>query len=360
MGSNFERLVVTKSSEGQRSFSRDDFAIPDGCPASEASRPSVSPAAQPSTGMTFGQVSINLDASNPNTSNAPPPKGGSPGSDRPQSKTAIRNWWITANKHKYFAFISYSRKDSRAVRWLQREMENYRYPIKQIEASWRPPHTERLRPIARDKFTLNPNAESFWDDIKAKIDESRYLLVVCSPRAAGSPYVNREVEHFLASRPDALLYVVPVILEGSPNIRWPGMEKLECFCPALRSISDELLKRTLPTMIPDEGAPELEGWQNGFVQMTSYMLHADREIIANAYQPSSKPPSGNRTVLTVSLTLAAVFILLMAFGLYSDEDVDVGRGNPIRTSDGSPPITGSAAAPPGVPGVVETVGGLPW
>lgn len=54
--------------------------------------------------------------------------------------------------------------------------------------------------------------------LEEAIEASRFLIVLCSPAAATSPWVDREVRHFLASAPDAAARILPVIAAG--HWRW--------------------------------------------------------------------------------------------------------------------------------------------
>ncbi len=45
---------------------------------------------------------------------------------------------MDAEHYTYFAFISYSRKDSRVARWLQRRLEWFRFPVKLVSEKERP------------------------------------------------------------------------------------------------------------------------------------------------------------------------------------------------------------------------------
>jgi len=59
------------------------------------------------------------------------------------------------------------------------------------------------------------------------LQASQFLIVICSPSAAQSKYVNEEVRHFkMLDRADR---VIPVIVDGAP-----GDPARECFPPALR------------------------------------------------------------------------------------------------------------------------------
>jgi WD40 repeat protein len=55
-------------------------------------------------------------------------------------------------------------------------------------------------------LTVNPH---LWDSITAAMDESRYFVLLASPEAAASTWVNREVEHWVQHRgPERILVVL--------------------------------------------------------------------------------------------------------------------------------------------------------
>lgn len=51
--------------------------------------------------------------------------------------------------------------------------------------------------------------------IKKALDSSKYLIVICSPRAAQSSWVCKEVQVFIESHREE--YIIPFIIEGEPN-----------------------------------------------------------------------------------------------------------------------------------------------
>lgn len=53
--------------------------------------------------------------------------------------------------------------------------------------------------------------------IKNAIEQSRHLIVLCSPESATSLWVNEEVKHFLATHDNDYNAIVPVILNGEPG-----------------------------------------------------------------------------------------------------------------------------------------------
>ncbi|MEQ1930204.1 MAG: toll/interleukin-1 receptor domain-containing protein [Parvularculaceae bacterium] len=140
--------------------------------------------------------------------------------------------------HKYKAFISYSHADEREGEWLQRALENFRAPRPLVGQST--PVGEiprRLTPVFRDRDDL-PAAGNLNDEIQAAIAGSHFLIVLCSPNAAASRWVNEEVKLFKKLHGQERL--LAVIAAGEPGASAiAGREAEECFPPALRFRVDE-------------------------------------------------------------------------------------------------------------------------
>ena len=168
--------------------------------------------------------------------------------------TGVDKMQATTVEKKYYGFISYSRKNSNAAAYLHKQLEHFRVPVKYVSKENLPPHHKFLRPVFRDRRDLEAGEGSFTTHIKAAIEQSRYLIVLCSPEAAASLWVNEEIKHFLATHNNDYNAIVPVILNGEPG----SDSDTECLPKALRL--DEISMRNLPSMIPDEGDDEKTGW----------------------------------------------------------------------------------------------------
>ena len=133
------------------------------------------------------------------------------------------------SKRTYFAFISYKREDEQWAAWLQHKLEHYRLPS---NLNGRTDLPREIRPVFRDTSELTPG--NLPRQIREALEQSRYLIVVCSPRAARSEWVNREVETFIAlGRTDC---IIPFIVDGTAHA---GNPERECFPPALRALPAE-------------------------------------------------------------------------------------------------------------------------
>jgi WD40 repeat protein len=150
---------------------------------------------------------------------------------------------------KYWAFLSYSHQDNLETRkdgqrgrirwaeWLHEALENYRVPaeFRDRTTSTGEPMPERFFPVFQDEKELPINAD-LGESIRTALRESRFLIVVCSPRAAVSRYVNEEVRYFKTlGRQNRIM---TLMIDGEPNASFGSKEGYtaadECFCPALR------------------------------------------------------------------------------------------------------------------------------
>ena len=113
----------------------------------------------------------------------------------------------------FAAFISYSHHDITTARWLHRAIENYRVPRALVgtegEYGAVPP---RLRPIFRDEDELG-GATALGPRLEGALARSRALLVICSPAARKSQWVDSEIRTFKRLFPDRPVFAV--IASGS-------------------------------------------------------------------------------------------------------------------------------------------------
>lgn len=133
----------------------------------------------------------------------------------------------------YRAFISYSHRDKDLAQRLHRAVEAYRIPAKlvgRVTALGETPR--RLRPIFRDREEL-PASGDLTSELSAALRQSQFLVVICSPAAAASRWVNEEILQFKRAHGDAR--VLAVVADGEPYASdVPGREDRECFPHALR------------------------------------------------------------------------------------------------------------------------------
>jgi tetratricopeptide (TPR) repeat protein len=144
---------------------------------------------------------------------------------------------------RYYAFLSYSHQDRELANWLHRELENFRVPLSlagRLTVNGVVPR--RLTPIFRDQHDLSA-ADDLAVEVEAALAASQFLLVLCSPIAAKSRWMNVEIESFKRTRPEGC--VLAAVVSGEPFAsEVPGREDDECFPAALRFKYDRRGHRT--------------------------------------------------------------------------------------------------------------------
>src|SRR5262245_14720031 len=99
---------------------------------------------------------------------------------------------------KYHAFLSYSHAaDGKLAPALQRALHNLARP-------W---YSFRLIHVFRDQASLSANP-ALWASIEAALASSEYFLLLASPEAARSKWVQQEVRWWLANRPVDRLFII--------------------------------------------------------------------------------------------------------------------------------------------------------
>ncbi|MFI2476910.1 TIR domain-containing protein [Nocardia xishanensis] len=106
--------------------------------------------------------------------------------------------WEHGKPFDYDAFISYTHRDRPVAAGIQKAMHRIGRRVGRLHA---------LR-VFRDATDLTASPD-LWAKVTNAMDRARYLIVVLSPHAVTSGWVNKEVAHWLRKRgPDRLLFVV--------------------------------------------------------------------------------------------------------------------------------------------------------
>ena len=173
----------------------------------------------------------------------------------------------------YWAFLSYSHSDSEQADWLHKAIETFRVPPAMVgRLSPNGAIPKRLIPIFRDRHELAASSD-LGQNIREALGRSRFLIVLCSPSAARSNWVNEEIIGFKKTHGEDR--VLAAIVDGEPwASRIPGREGEECFPPALRVHVD---RRGKVTSRPAEPiAADLretgDGRQTGLLKLVAGMF----------------------------------------------------------------------------------------
>ena len=131
------------------------------------------------------------------------------------------------HEYEYKAFLSYSHEDERFAGWLHRALESFRLAPDVVRSQSLP--SNRLGAVFRDRDEL-PTSSDLRQTVTEALHRSEYLVVLCSPSAALSRWVNEEIRTFANER--GLDHVLCGLVRGEPE---------ESFPPALRRPNTEPL-----------------------------------------------------------------------------------------------------------------------
>lgn len=131
-----------------------------------------------------------------------------------------------AETYKHAAFISYSRKNESFASRLEQALENYK-PPKDLSAR------QGFLDVFRDKADFTTG--EYHVNLEKHLKESGKLIVLCSPEARASTYVNDEIERFARLRGPE--HIIPLLVSGVPNNEAkPGQEGQMAFPEALCAV----------------------------------------------------------------------------------------------------------------------------
>ena len=127
---------------------------------------------------------------------------------------------------KYAGFISYAHHDERIATRLHKGLETFRVPKGMVD-------NKVLSPIFRDASELTAH-HSLPEKINEALATSRFLIVLCSPAAKASFWVNEEIRQFRMLH--GKRRILCALLSGTPETSFP---------PALTEQGDEPLAANL-------------------------------------------------------------------------------------------------------------------
>lgn len=126
------------------------------------------------------------------------------------------------SRFKYDAFISYRHvmPDEFVAQQVHRQLENFKLPKnitkKLLEKD--PNARTKITRVFRDQEEL-PLASNLADPIVEALNDSEYLIVICSPRLKDSIWCQKEIDTFISLRGKE--HILAVLAEGEPGESFP-------------------------------------------------------------------------------------------------------------------------------------------
>lgn len=215
---------------------------------------------------------------------------------------------VTNFKYTNIAFISYKREDEAWAKWLQKKIEHYKLPIEIRKIHPNLEFSERPRHVFKDTTDLSGGVLA--KAIKAGLDSSKFLIVICSPRAAKSEWVCKEVQEFIDSGREE--YIIPFIIEGEPHAK---NKENECFPSTLKSLAGE---RELLGINVNENGREAAS-----VKVAARMFGLSYDSLWQRFKREEK--KRKRSIIAAFILAIIVLLSIIAYGAWMNHRISSER-----------------------------------
>jgi len=214
---------------------------------------------------------------------------------------------VNAPEIRFRAFLSYSHRDSRLAARLHRRLEAYRVPrnlrngVAEDGEAARP----RIRPVFRDRDEL-ASATSLTHSIEQALDASEALVVVCSPAASASRWVNEEIRYFRSGHPDRPVFAF--VVAGDPGLD-PRVHPDKAAFPANLAVRDiEQPEGALSERVAADARPEADGFHSAFLKLVAGLLQVSYDQLRQ--RDLVRRQKNWMLAGSASLVLTAIFAVL--------------------------------------------------
>lgn len=201
---------------------------------------------------------------------------------------------------KPFAFISYSRKDAKVATDIRKRLEKYVYSPELVQPEYRPEDSKYVRPVYQDLTDLHMRKDNFWSDLKEKVRDSRYLIVVCSSNSAKSVHVGDGIRYFLETHNNDRNLIIPVFIDGIVSM------------PNAKVIDDIVKVRNCPVYITSRDKEGHMGRKYCFYHLLEYLLHVDFYKLYNRYEVYKKKKRARK--IAIAASFVSIVLLASIYG----------------------------------------------
>lgn len=197
---------------------------------------------------------------------------------------------------RYDAFISYrhAELDTFVAKKIHKQLETFKVPRGVKKTSGK----KSIKRVFRDQEEL-PIGSDLNNNIESALQESEYLIVICSPRTPGSEWVRKEIETFISLHDRN--HVLAVLVEGEPDESFPDLllkdengNSVEPLAADVRGESQREVASKIKTEVMRLAAP---------------LLYCSYDDLRQRHR--------ERRVRKITAIASCVAVLGVAFGIYS-------------------------------------------
>ncbi len=200
------------------------------------------------------------------------------------------------SKYDYYAYIVFAAKDKKWGWWMQRKLRSYRLPYSHDEKEKK--KDERCFPVLHDKGILNAGAEG----LRTAIEQSRYLIVICSHNALSDTVnIDEVISRFIRGGADPSS-IIPFIVDSDKR------PEENCFPNELQRLCEA--RTILGANIHDSGK------HNAFLKVVARMHGLKLEQLESEDLRRKKKAEKWIAAAAVAFFAAACFIGYKAWDYY--------------------------------------------
>jgi WD40 repeat protein len=193
---------------------------------------------------------------------------------------------------RFAAFLSYSSGDATFAKRLHRALEGFHIPkaLGHFDLAGKP---NRVYPVCRDREELA--AGNLGEELQAALRASGALIVVCSPHAVASPWVDKEIRYFRSLGRAHRIFAI--IADGEPNAALSAAADRECLPAALREGREEVLA--------GDARESKDGFRNAWLKVVAGLL----SVNAGALQDRDRQQRRRFAVMVGAASAASVALI---------------------------------------------------
>lgn len=218
----------------------------------------------------------------------------------------------TKQSYTFTAFLSYSHRDTAWAKRIHRALERFRIDEHLAQrATPVGPDSKSLRPVFRDREEFSAG-KSLDRQTREALETSAFLILLCSPAAAKSEYVNQEV--LLFKQLGRGEQIIPVILDDAPD-----SGETECFPPAMRYrvTKSGRLSNKKEDIIAADVRPSGDGWALTLAKIVARMIGVGTDEVFARAERERKRSARVRAMVCSLIAVLAVGAAIFAYKSYS-------------------------------------------